>query len=94
VWILANEGWHVVRRNLFSAARSHYNKGEHGYDPSLTSMRGVLIVHGPAFKTGGVQIEDVENIHLYNLLCAVTNLSPAPNDGDDRLVRALRAPTP
>jgi hypothetical protein len=37
-------------------------------------------------------IDAVENIHLYNLLCAVTNLMPAPNDGDDRLVRALLAP--
>jgi hypothetical protein len=30
----------------------------------------------------------VENIHIYNLLCAALKLQPAPNDGDDRLVRA------
>ena len=92
VWIVASEGWHVDRRSLFNSARSRYMKGEHGYDPSLKSMRGILIVHGPAFKSGGVLIEEVENIHLYNLFCAVTNLVPAPNDGDDRLVRALLAP--
>jgi hypothetical protein len=29
----------------------------------------------------------VENVHIYNLLCAAAGLKPAPNDGDDRLVR-------
>jgi predicted AlkP superfamily pyrophosphatase or phosphodiesterase len=89
VWILADEGWHVIRGGLFNALRDRSMKGEHGYDPSLASMRGILIVHGPAFKTGGAVIEPVENIHLYNLFCAVTNLTPAPNDGDDRLVETL-----
>jgi len=89
VWILANEGWHVEKRSLLNALRSHYMKGEHGYDPSLTSMQGILIVQGPAFKTGGLVIDPVENIHLYNLLCAVTGLQASPNDGDDRLVRAF-----
>ena len=92
VWILADEGWHVERRSLFNAMRSHYLKGDHGYDPSVVkSMQGILIVHGPAFKTDGTVIEPVENIHVYNLLCAATGLQPAPNDGDDRLVRAFIA---
>jgi len=91
VWILADEGWHVEPRSQFNAMRDHYMKGEHGYDPSLTSMQGILIVHGPAFKSGGAVIDPVENIHIYNLLCAVTGLEAGPNDGDDRLVRAFMA---
>ena len=51
-------------------------------------MHGILIAHGPSFR-GGVKIDPVENIHIYNLLCAALRLSPAPNDGDDRLVRAF-----
>jgi hypothetical protein len=31
----------------------------------------------------------VDNIHIYNLMCAVLHILPAPNDGDDRLVRAF-----
>jgi hypothetical protein len=31
----------------------------------------------------------VENVHIYNLLCAALGLTPAPNDGDDRLVRTM-----
>jgi hypothetical protein len=50
-------------------------------------MHGIFIARGPAFKTG-VQVDAVENIHVYNLLCATLGLKPAPNDGDDRLVTA------
>jgi hypothetical protein len=53
-------------------------------------MRGTFIAHGPAFRRG-VALPEVESIHLYNLMCAILRLRPAPNDGDDRLVRsALR----
>jgi hypothetical protein len=50
-------------------------------------MRGILIAHGPAFRRG-VEVPEVENIHVYNLLCAALGLKPAANDGDQRLVRA------
>jgi hypothetical protein len=53
----------------------------------LASMRGIFIGHGPAFRRG-VELPDVENVHLYNLMCAVLKLKPANNDGDDRLVKA------
>jgi predicted AlkP superfamily pyrophosphatase or phosphodiesterase len=91
VWILADEGWHVQSRTLLNTLRNRTMKGEHGYDPALPSMRGILVVHGPAFKTGGIIIDAVENIHIYNLLCVAAGLQPAPNDGDDRLVRAFIA---
>ena len=34
------------------------------------------------------------NIQIYNLLCAVLGLRPAPNDGDDRLVRSVLCAPP
>lgn len=92
VWILVDEGWHLQRRSWFKAKLGAYSKGEHGYDPAFKSMQGILIVHGPAFRTGGACIEAVESIHVYNLLCAAAGLKPAANDGDDRLVRTLRVP--
>jgi predicted AlkP superfamily pyrophosphatase or phosphodiesterase len=89
VWILPDEGWSVDRRSYFETVKNHFTKGEHGYDPAYPRMRGILIVNGPAFKAGGVAIEPVENIHIYNLLCAALHLAPAPNDGDDRLMKAF-----
>ena len=50
-------------------------------------MGALFLAHGPAFKRG-VELPAVENLHLYHLLCAVLGVKPAPNDGDDRLVRA------
>jgi len=89
IWIAAEQGWGIYRNSYLNTVRSHFHRGEHGYDPALESMRGILIVNGPAFKSGGVSIAPVENIHLYNLLCGALRLKPAPNDGDDRLVKAL-----
>lgn len=89
VWILPEAGWHVVRAGAFNAKKDNYMRGEHGYDPAVPDMHGILIVHGPAFRSGGLEAPAAENIHIYNLLCAAVGLQPAANDGDDRLVRAL-----
>ncbi len=95
VWVLPEEGWHVGTRASIARLRTRYPEkgylgGDHGYDPSLPNMRGIFIAHGPAFRRG-VALPEVESIHLYNLMCAVLHLRPAPNDGDDRLVKvALR----
>ena len=64
-----------------------YSKGNHGWDPATPNMGALFIASGPSFRRG-VTIPDVENIHVYNLLCAALGLKPAPNDGDQRLVRA------
>lgn len=88
IWILPDEGWQVQRRAVFTAVKDAFLKGQHGYDPALPSMRGLFIANGPAFRRGGT-LPPVENVHVYNLLCAAADLKPAPNDGDDRLVKAV-----
>ncbi len=95
VWILPEEGWHVGTRANFERLKKRYAArgylaGDHGYDPALRSMHGFFLAHGPAFRRG-VELEAFENIHLYNLLCAALGLTPAPNDGDDRLLRSALA---
>jgi predicted AlkP superfamily pyrophosphatase or phosphodiesterase len=90
IWIVPTEGWQVMRRSLVNYFIGKFDRGQHGYDPATPSMRGIFIAHGPAFKRG-VELEPFENVHIYNLLCATLGLTPAPNDGDDRLVKsALR----
>ena len=91
VWIVPDEGWEIETRAHFKAARPRYSKGDHGFDPQLDSMHGILIAHGPSFMSG-VTFDAVENVHIYNLLCAALRLTPAPNDGDNRLVRAFLKP--
>lgn len=92
VWIVPAEGWQVLRRAVLAQAPSRRPvRADHGYDPAFPSMHGILVAHGPAFRTGGTAVEPVESIHIYNLLCAALGLEPAPNDGDDRLVRQMLA---
>lgn len=92
VWILPAEGWRVYRQSTVDRAPQFPPvNGDHGFDPALLSMQGVLIVHGPAFRTGGAIIDPVESVHVYNLLCAALGLQPAANDGDDRLIGLMLA---
>lgn len=86
VVLIADEGWNIETKVDWPKRESHYDRGSHGYDPALPDMGALFIADGPAFKHH-VEISKVENIHIYNLLCAVLNLKPAPNDGDQRLVR-------
>lgn len=89
VWIVADEGWEVYTRAKLELYRGKFNRGDHGYDPALPNMHGILIAQGPSFQNSGAVLDEVENIHVYNLLCAAAGLHPASNDGDDRLVRAM-----
>ncbi len=84
VILVADDGWYLRNRSLTP------NKATHGFDPELDSMGATFIAWGPAFRRG-VTIKPVENVHLYNLLCATLGLRPAPNDGDDRLVKEVLA---
>jgi hypothetical protein len=93
IWLLPDEGWLVGTRANYERLKKNYPEkgflaGDHGYDPMLPNMHGFLIAHGPAFRRGAMH-GAVENVHVYNLLCAVLKVKPAVNDGDDRLAEAL-----
>ncbi|MFA5056910.1 MAG: hypothetical protein WC485_02250, partial [Opitutaceae bacterium] len=92
VLVFADEGWEVTTRAAH-AKRRKPEYGDHGYDNQLISMGATFIAAGPAFRHG-VVLPPFENIQVYNLLCAVAGLHPAPNDGDDRLVRSALLPPP
>jgi predicted AlkP superfamily pyrophosphatase or phosphodiesterase len=86
VVLSADPGWYITTREYLRVKRLTFERGAHGYDPASPNMGALFIASGPAFRRG-VEIPDVENIHVYNLLCAALGVTPAPNDGDQRLVR-------
>jgi predicted AlkP superfamily pyrophosphatase or phosphodiesterase len=92
VLLLADEGWGVATRQ-YVANRRKTERGEHGYDPALQSMGATFIASGPAFRHG-IVLPPFENIQIYNLLCAVLGLRPAPNDGNDLLVQSALCSPP
>ncbi len=90
VIVVADDGWYVSKPRASGEEPKAMNKATHGFDPELDSMGATFIANGPAFKHG-VTLKPFENVHIYNLLCATMGLKPAPNDGDDRLVKKVLA---
>ncbi|HUG09757.1 MAG TPA: alkaline phosphatase family protein, partial [Opitutaceae bacterium] len=89
ILLIADEGWQIERKTPDAGYYAAKRRGSHGFDNALESMRGIFIAAGPSFPKART-LPAFENIHIYNLLCALAELEPAPNDGDDRLVRWLR----
>ncbi|MBN3324710.1 ENPP3 phosphodiesterase, partial [Atractosteus spatula] len=68
---------------LFARSQGSYTNcdgGTHGYDNDYNSMHAIFLGYGPQFlyKT---QVEPFPNTELYNLMCDLLQISPAPNNG-------------
>ncbi|KAG7458004.1 hypothetical protein MATL_G00233320 [Megalops atlanticus] len=66
--------------------------GAHGYDNDVYSMQAMFLSYGPKFhyKT---QVDPFSNVELYNLMCDVLEIFPAPNNGTHgSLNHLLRVP--
>ena len=83
---IPDDGWAVVSSERL--AERELSAGAHGYDPADRSMGALFVAAGPTLRRG-VVVKPFENIHIYDLLCAVLKLAPAPNDGDPAATRAF-----
>ena len=81
---MVDEGWNLRTTRIGRASP----RGMHGYDPRLPSMHGILLGRGPRLARG-VQLEAIENVHLYALMCHLLDLEPALNDGDLEAVQGM-----
>ncbi|XP_058878332.1 ectonucleotide pyrophosphatase/phosphodiesterase family member 2-like isoform X2 [Acipenser ruthenus] len=54
--------------------------GDHGYDNKINSMQTIFLGYGPTFKYK-TKVPAFENIELYNVMCDLLGLKPAPNNG-------------
>ncbi len=85
------EGWDMLPRELV-AKRPAHDRGSHGYDPALPSMRALFVARGPSFRPGTL-LEPFANVDVYPLLARLLGIAPAPNDGDIApLLPALHEP--
>ena len=88
---VADEGWQVLPRatmNQILSGKIPGERGNHGYDPALMSMRGLFVAAGPAFRSGAT-VPEFQNIHIYNVLAELLRVPPAPNDGNRDVARLL-----
>jgi predicted AlkP superfamily pyrophosphatase or phosphodiesterase len=90
VVLIADDHWNIESKVGWPALRARYGRGNHGWDPATPDMGALFLAQGPSFRRRH-EFADVENIHLYHLLCTVLGVKPAPNDGDDRLAREVLA---
>jgi predicted AlkP superfamily pyrophosphatase or phosphodiesterase len=89
---IAKEGWYVTSRRELARWNEPGNtitKGAHGYDPRQESMWGLFIASGPGLQAGLV-VKPFENIHVYDLMCGLLGIEPAPNDGRSEVTRLMR----
>ena len=88
---VAKDGWQIaskvdVRRWQQPGRRPP--GGAHGYEATDQSMQGLFIASGPKIRAG-MRVKPIENLHLYEFMCAILGLQPARNDGDPAVTRDM-----
>lgn len=89
----SEEGWVTTSRKRFEDWTKDLDdldrpRGAHGYDNKYQSMQALFIARGSAFKQR-FSAEPFENVQVYNLMCKILGLNPAPNDGRIENVRSM-----
>ncbi|KAL2209169.1 Phosphodiest-domain-containing protein [Sarocladium strictum] len=92
LWIVPKTGWAIVTKDEFNVEEAkktgevYHPRGLHGYDHEHPLMRAIFIARGPAFPhPAHSQIDNFQNIEVYNMLCDSIGLEPMPNNGTLRL---------
>ena len=94
IFALADDGWWIASKRdvqRWTEPDRHAPGGGHGYDARARSMHGLFIASGPRIRRG-LKVEPLENIHLYEFMCALLGLQPAKNDGDPAATRDMLLP--
>lgn len=83
--VVPQTGWRLMQRHKQQQWQALHGAdkitGSHGYDNADPTMQAIFIGQGPSFVAGR-QIPAFANIELYNLMCQLLGIEPAPNDGN------------
>ncbi|KAM5286114.1 ectonucleotide pyrophosphatase/phosphodiesterase family member 3 isoform 1-T1 [Hipposideros larvatus] len=75
---------HLLMDRQWLASRkkpsSYCGGGNHGFDNKFKAMEALFLAHGPSFKEK-TEVEPFDNIEVYNLICDLLHIQPAPNNG-------------
>ncbi|XP_035671826.1 ectonucleotide pyrophosphatase/phosphodiesterase family member 5-like [Branchiostoma floridae] len=88
---LADEGWEVIPSESEVTDYKLNLKGAHGYDNMLMNMKPIFLARGPRFKRG-YQATPFYAVDIYNLICELLGVTPAPNNGTWERVSDLLVP--
>ncbi|KFV44925.1 Ectonucleotide pyrophosphatase/phosphodiesterase family member 3, partial [Gavia stellata] len=76
VHLLVDRQWLAVRDRDYT----YCDRGNHGYNNEFKSMEAIFLAYGPSFKEK-TEVDAFENIEVYNLMCDLLHITPAPNNG-------------
>lgn len=86
--IIADIGYTIITRSRLESIG--VSGGDHGYDPKHKEMHAFFLASGPSFKEN-FKFEGFKSIHIYELMCSVLDIKPAPNDGNlNTLLKILK----
>ena len=80
------DGWTVTSGQRLTQEELHV--GAHGYEPTTPDMGALFVAAGPALRRGLV-VAPFENVHVYDLLCRILEITPAKNDGRSSVTRGF-----
>lgn len=81
--LIPDLGWKTRKRPV-SPGSSNWG-GDHGFDNIEPDMASIFIGRGPQFDAGK-QLKSAPNTSVYNLLCHLLQITPAPNEGSQILI--------
>lgn len=77
--IVAN-GPYDIRAHAHTEGKD--NPGEHGFNPAIVpEMKALFVAAGPDVRAG-TMLKSFPNVDVYDFICAMLKLKPAPNDGE------------
>lgn len=77
---VADSSWYVGTRPLLGSLSG----GAHGYDNRNSDMYAIFYAAGPSFRKN-YTIPEMNNTDIYDLICRILNIKPAPNDGNPEI---------
>jgi predicted AlkP superfamily pyrophosphatase or phosphodiesterase len=81
-----DDGWSVTTGQRLATEELHV--GAHGYEPATPNMGALFVAAGPPLRNGLV-VAPFENIHIYDLLCRILQITPEKNDGRAAVTRGF-----
>lgn len=92
-FLLTAKPGHWLGRNTGGATGCE--KVVHGSDNRYPGMNGIFLAAGPSFRNA-TEVEPFSSVDLYNVMCHLTGLTPAENEGTTfgGLYQMLVAPPP
>jgi predicted AlkP superfamily pyrophosphatase or phosphodiesterase len=84
--MIADVGYAITTRSRLE--QRGISGGVHGYDHRAPEMQAFFLASGPGFRTGE-RIDPFQLVHVYELMCNLLDLDPAPNDGHPDSLRHI-----